>query len=360
LAIEPRDGAWPAQWDEPFTKLLETTLWFTRRNGGPVSDFDATKSKMPADSILKTYANAAKNSCGGRIVANWISMNKNNHANDTHSAWRGSNRVLDVLRPGWTVRDDLLVIDHRDAKSGCRLELFGAGRSWLGPLWTTNAACAAISPPKPQAWVWDPSGMLAEWSYRAGEARITHSALILSGRSLALLSMLIEYRPPAPAMTGMSILLPPGIVPGPIEGSRGMILRPRTSRGSAQVLPIGLPSLPYATDRGALLKQDDALVLNQAATGRRCWLPLLVSWDAKRGRKIPHWRILSVSERSRNVAPDRAYAVRVSWGRNETYVIYRSFAKPAPRAFLGHQTTARLMVGLFNPDGVVEPILKVD
>ena len=150
------------------------------------------------------------------------------------------------------------------------------------------------------------------------------------------------------------------IAAAPIEKSRAFLLTASGKRGSAQVLPIGLPSLPYPTERGAFLAQNDGLVLNQASAGKRCWLPLLVSWDSKRHRKEVHWRILSVSENARNVAPDRAFAVRVSWGRDETYVIYRSLGKPATRAFLGHQTTARFLVGLFRADGTVEPILKVD
>ena len=52
--------------------------------------------------------------------------------------------------------------------------------------------------------------------------------------------------------------------------------------------------------------------------------------------------------------------MRVSWGRDETYVIYRSLAQARSRAFLGHQTTARFLVGLFKRDGAVEPIMRVD
>ncbi len=39
------------------------------------------------------------------------------------------------------------------------------------------------------------------------------------------------------------------------------------------------------------------LILRQAPSGRRCWLPLLVSWDPERHRKPLSWRVLTVSER---------------------------------------------------------------
>jgi hypothetical protein len=102
------------------------------------------------------------------------------------------------------------------------------------------------------------------------------------------------------------------------------------------------------------------LVLSHAATGRRTWLPLLISWDAPRHRKRLQWRVLTVSERSRIVGSDRAIAVRVSWGRRETYVIYRSLAAPAPRVFLGHRTQSLFLVGRFTEKGIIEPIFEVE
>jgi hypothetical protein len=139
-----------------------------------------------------------------------------------------------------------------------------------------------------------------------------------------------------------------------------LLLSDSKRRASAQVLPIGLPCLPYATDRGRFQVEGRELALTQASAGRRCWLPLLVSWDPARNRKAVDWRILTVSERSRAVPTDRAYAARVSWGRDETYVVYRSLAPPAPRAFLGYQTRARFLFGQFTTDGTVKPILTVD
>ena len=55
-----------------------------------------------------------------------------------------------------------------------------------------------------------------------------------------------------------------------------------------------------------------------------------------------------------------AFAARIRWGRDVTLVVYRSLARPALRSFLGHQTHARFLVGLFNREGVVEPIVKIE
>ena len=69
---------------------------------------------------------------------------------------------------------------------------------------------------------------------------------------------------------------------------------------------------------------------------------------------------MTVTERSKAVRPGRAFAARVSWGRHESYVIYRSLGAPASRAFLGYRTHARFLFGLFTPDGNVTPIVKID
>ena len=101
-------------------------------------------------------------------------------------------------------------------------------------------------------------------------------------------------------------------------------------------------------------------MLSHKPAGRRCWLPLLVSWDPARNRKRVTWRVLTVTERCKAVRPDRAVAIRVSWGRHESYVIYRSLGALGSRAFLGYRTHARFLIGLFTPDGNLTPIVKID
>jgi hypothetical protein len=357
LQAKAHHGDCPSAWDQPITRLRETTFWFTRRDGLPVTHFEPTQPNNSGAWPSPYNTDASLDLCAEQASEHRMSKG---HPNHERAAWGGSNRVLAVLRPGWPLGDDFLAIDHREPGSSCRFELYGRGRSWLGPLWTIDRENATISRAKPRFWLCDPSADLAEWSYRAGPARISHTALVLRGRSLALLSVLVQRPFVAQPAVRLRVTLPPGITAAPAADSRAMLLAAPNKSGSAQVVPIGLPALRYPTDRGVFQAEDGALVLSQAARGRRTWLALLVSWDSQRRRRILEWRELTVSENSRKVQPEKAFAVRVSWGRDETYVIYRSLGPPAPRAFLGHQTTARFVVGLFKPDGTVEPILKVE
>jgi hypothetical protein len=267
----------------------------------------------------------------------------------------------DILQTDGVRSTDFVAVEHREPADGCRFELYGAGRSWLGPSWKPHVDGAAARS-KTRARLTEAGGEMAEWSYRAGTARVTHSVLLFRKRGLALLSITVDSRQPLASTQGFQISLAAGIVAAPVESSRALELAAPQKSGSAQVLPIALPALPYVTERGAFEadEREHALVLSQSVVGRRCWLPLLVSWDWRRHRKKLHWRVLTVAEKSRAITADRAFAARVSWGRTESYVVYRSLTPPCPRTFLGHHTKARFLFGLFTPDGTVTPIVKID
>jgi hypothetical protein len=275
-------------------------------------------------------------------------------------AWEASKKVLSVLRDQGKDTGDFLALDHRVSGPSCGFELFGAGRSWLGPSWEIEGGAGASTQAKPGLRIAVSGSEVAEWSFRAGDARVTQTAVLLGGRRIALLSTLFEARAALPASMGVRVSLPDPIAAAPLVDRRGFRLKGPGDRQTALVIPIGLPALQYDTARGAFLATDGALVLNHAPAGRRVWLPLLVSWDSARTRRELSWRVLTVSERSKAVRPGRAFAARVSWGRQESYVISRSLAAPASRAFLGYRTTARFLIGMFTPDGNVTPILKID
>src|SRR5208337_4819410 len=213
-----------------------------------------------------------------------------------------------------------------------RFELMGSGSSWLGPDWRLARTVAASSSPRTGSW--DSSS----------------AADLIGGKALPGSLLKTEFG------------LPAGVTAEPIPGCRGLLLRTARSRPTAQVLPVALPAAPYETDRGQLCVLDDHshLTLSCMARGGRCWLPLLVSWDPRRHRKRLSWRVLTVAQDSKVCAHDVAFAVRVSWGRDDTLVIYRSLGPPAPRSFLGHQTKARFLLGRFTSEGNVEPLLSVD
>jgi hypothetical protein len=267
-----------------------------------------------------------------------------------------------VLRANWARDGDFLAVDHRAAGAASRFELFGRGVRWLGPSWTSGPAAvgAGVSRARPALWVSHGSADVFEWAFRAGPARVVRTAVLLRGRRLALVAEQWD----GPGDPGaLRLDLAEGVEAGPVAegGSRALALSARRGRASARVIPVGLPALAYPTERGSLSVEGGAVVLRQPAPAgsRRAWRALLVSWEPRRNRP-PRWRALTVSEKSRACPPDVAFGARVTWGRDETLLIYRSLARPAVRACLGHQTRARFLIGLFTPAGEVEPLVKVE
>jgi hypothetical protein len=362
LAEARRDaGGWPPGCEERIAGLVLMGLRFARPDGSPAMQLGGAGRDVP-DWVPADWADWYRGTDLGRVLHWWFGAKsrRNETAPPPLPTWSAADRVLAVLRPDWTTTGDFLALDHRGAGSPCRFELFGNGRTWLGPEWGEGVSGPA-SRPRPSRRLHGGAADLIEWTYRVGQVRVTRSALLLRGRRLALFSVLVEAPEPDPGIQPtLRLAMPPTVAAGPLPGSRALVLAESGRRGAAQAVPIALPCRPYPTDRGSLQAHDGVLALRQAPAGRRCWLPLLVSWDADRHRKTLEWRVLTITERYRPVPADRAFAARVSWGRNETYVIYRSLGPPARRTFLGHQTAARLLVADFTEDGDLKPILTVE
>jgi hypothetical protein len=198
---------------------------------------------------------------------------------------------------------------------------------------------------------------VAEWTVRVGKAKLVRTAALLRGRSLAILADQWEG---ADDSGETRFELADKVEVSSIPECRAVRLRSGKSRVSAQVCPIGLPCASYASERGSFGRDGKWLRLQQPAAGRRVWRPILVSWEPSRNRLPVRWRTLTVTEQSRTCDSSVAFGARVSWGRDETLLIYRSLGKPALRAVLGYQTRARFVVGLFGRDGDVEPIVTIE
>jgi hypothetical protein len=351
---------WPESLDARTQDLLRSVLRFSRTDGTAATSFNGKASPRTIKQ-LTFLAKAYPKTGEARVLGWWLSLRRVPHVPPPLPAWSSDRHPLATLRSSWQKQEDLVVVDHRERGSVTRFELIGSGHSWIGPEWSSLPATATSALAKPHHWVSNSAADLAEWTFRSGGSTITRSALLLRGRQMAILSEQVGSKTALRGQVESRFALPPGVTAENLRGCRGMLLRSSGKRAAAQVLPLSLPCLPYETDRGAFRAgADESLSLSVMPRGRGCWLPLLVSWNPDRNRKKLSWRVLTVSERSKVCAPDEAFAVRVSWGRDDTLVIYRSLGRPARRAFLGHLTTARFLVGRFSTDGTVESIVSVE
>ena len=350
---------WPEPVDARIEGLLRATLRFARPDGS--ASFAPHGARPDMLEVFRGWAERLSDPGLLTVLNRWSRRVPpvRDDAPPPSPAWSSPLGPLAILRAGWAKQGEFLAIDHRKRGVESLVELAGLGKTWLGPIWASDLGYedARASAPRPSSWVSTPSADLAEWTFRRGKARVTRTALLLHGRRIALLADQID----GPGdRAGMRIDLPEGVEATAPSSSNGRVMGLYRGRSSARVIPIGLSCREGSPERGKFAVEGRQLHLGMDQEGRRRWLPLLVSWDPLRDRKTVTWRVLSVAENSRNCPAETAFAARVSWGRGETLLIYRSLARPAIRSFLGHQTRARFLVALFTREGEIEPILKVE
>ena len=341
----------------PDLARLMSALRMTRPDGSLVF---GPRGKSPAWlALLRTWVERVADP-GARTVLDWWAPPRSGR-DDPKAApplpsFARSDRPLAVMRPDWTATGDLVVIDHRVPGDSSAVEVAGRGQTWIGPDWRSGSSPARFGRPTPSAWISGAFADCAEWTYRTDRGRVTRTAVLLRGRGLALLAEQ-RHGDAARSPSVVRFGLPEGIEPIPIAGSPMLTLSAGRGRPVARAVPIGLPPARLAPGLGSLGVEGRALVLTPEFAGRRAWLPLLVAW----GKPPRIWRALTVTEKSRACPPDVAVGYRLAWGTgDEGLLIYRSLARPALRAVLGHQTRARFLIGAFTRSGDVRPLLKLD
>jgi len=332
---------------------LRAVLRFTRPEGSPVfGPRGRSTSRLKA---IGACASRLGDPAMASVIGRWLTTpGLDPSAAPPLPSDARPDRPLAILRPDWTPSGDLLAVDHRDPGPTTRIEVAGRGRNWIGPAWTSPAIEGRIGRARPTHWATGAFVDCAEWTYRAGAGRVTRVVVLLRGRGLALLGQQDEG---LGTTSEVRLTLPDGIEATSAEGSRSMVLSSGKGRPTARLIPLGLLPTGARADGGSIAVEGREVVVRQTGEGRRRWVPILISWS----RAPTLWRPLTVGSRSRPCRPDVAAAVRLGWGRgDEGLVVYRSLAPPALRSFLGHQTTARFLVGSFTRSGDVRPILKVD
>jgi len=350
-----RDAEWPESLDARVEGWFRQLLRFSRPNGSSV--FSAGDTSSGTKELFRYWAENLTDPGLDTVVRWWFPLRERPEAPPPLPAAARLDSPLAILRAHWQAVGDFVAIDHRQPGTVTSLELFAAGRPWLGPQWSWDGEPAGSNSAAMTTWITNSSVDLAEWSFRAGESRCRRQALVLRGRKVALLADEVEGASPDVTIRyGLS----DGVEARSVGENRSLVLEGRGGRASVRILPLGLPDTQTAREDGALVHDASGLRLRQTSQGKRTWLPLLISWDSQRNRRSVRWRRLTVTERGEVCPAATATAFRVSWGRDETLVIYRSLARPSSRTFLGYQTRARFFVGLFDRQGDVTSIFNLE
>ena len=131
---------------------------------------------------------------------------------------------------------------------------------------------------------------------------------------------------------------------------------------SARVFPIGLTQERDFFQPGSLTLNDQSqLVLHhQASEANALYAPLIIDWEPELKRKAADWASLTISEGGKISARDEASGHRLRIGPHQL-LVYRSLKKGGvSRAVLGHNTNYESVIGRFDTNGELAPLLFVE
>ncbi len=254
----------------------------------------------------------------------------------------------------------LVAMAHVLPGSRTDLELHALGRSWLSGI--------ELKAPKPtgegeaarwMGWQTGPEGDLAEYRFRVGGVEVERLVLWLRRRRLLILADALGGLAEGGVETALELELASGVGVCPMSDGAGLRLGL-----DDPAFPLRLIAPTVAREgegRGPeLTTKPGRVLLRGKVMGSRAWLPLVVDGDPKREGRVPHWRVVTVTDERRIVGPDEALAFRLGWsGQTESLVVYRSLVPAERRVFLGYQTGARFLVGKFNRKGELTPLIEL-
>lgn len=162
----------------------------------------------------------------------------------------------------------------------------------------------------------------------------------------------LEYRSLLPVLSGIT---------GSLDGETHELML-KTKGLSARVFPIGLPQERDFFQPGSLTLNDkNQLVLHQqAAEANALYAPMIIDWEPELKRKAADWASLTVSEGGKISARDEASGHRLRVGAHQL-LVYRSLKEAeTSRAVLGHNTNYESVIGRFDKNGELTPLLYVE
>jgi hypothetical protein len=265
------------------------------------------------------------------------------------------------LRSDWALDADTLVVTHHRDKP--RIELSPAGNRLLSGTWDIDLMIDG----QPQefvnqwtctCWFSDEDADYFEIQLTLeGIGRVERQLLLSRTDQFAVLAdsisvadgVRIDYTSRLPVVEGVSI--EPDV--------RTRECRLRRQGLHARIFALALPADRVLSTAGAFGPVGEGLELKQIAIGG-LYAPLVIDWHPDRRRLEADWRTLTVSEEGRIQKSESASGHRLRIGDHQL-LLYRSLREPdVPRAVLGQHTSNETIIGRFDADGELTPIVIVE
>jgi hypothetical protein len=364
---------WGANTQEAFEWAVRQNLALSRPDGAALlSDFGASSDLTLLRSALALDGEAEHHQMAERLFvepARKVSARGARAKKATqpplslpaiYSEWSSAA----IMAPAWS-RHSRLALTYSGRQLLMELAL-GTESVWRGE-WSfevqlNGSICEPTADYEEVCWTSDDEVDYLELEIQlAGGVRLERQMLLARKDGLLLLADAIIAEEPAAIQYQSCLPLTARYLPE-ADTHDGLLLG---RRRLARVLPLALPEWRSEARRpfgrsGALEQVAGGLQLRQQATEARAMLaPLLFDLDPKRTVREATWRQLTVAETREIQPPDIAVGYRAQFGRDH-WLMYRSLAPVGNRTLVGHNLVSEFMVGRFDSQGVVDPLLEIE
>jgi hypothetical protein len=265
------------------------------------------------------------------------------------------------LRNGWSAAPDTLVIAHHRDKPLLDMTVLGQplfNGDWDLEIAVDGTPVALKGNWDCTCWFTDDEADFLELQLRLDEQlKVERQVLLSRNEHFAILSDVIVG--PEGCRIDYASRLP---LVGEIEAETDIVTRECKIRcGSVRVraFPLALPDDRIVAATGSFGPSEGSLVLKQQAEGGLL-APVFIDWEPMHRRDDADWRTLTVTEDGKVLKRWIASGHRLRLGESQ-FVYYRSLRSSGEmRAVIGHHTAHETVIGRFDEEGEVDPILIVE
>lgn len=264
---------------------------------------------------------------------------------------------LACLRSDWSRPSGRIVVTHH--KPTPQLFLSANGVSWLSGDWNwqLNDDPRESADWRCSCWFSDEEVTFVELQWLVSQNVFVERQILLAHQDrFAIFADCVRGLDDTTKQFRSRFPLDRGVVPTPEKTTRAWRLE--SDDQSLRVFPLPLPDDFVEGCVGKLACDANSLTFDMPITGG-AFLPIVFDWHPDRQNSPADWRTLTVTDEGRRVDPHEAGGYRLRVGSYQL-LLYRSLQEKQLRSVLGYHTGHETVMGRFDSDGDVHPLLLVE
>ena len=279
---------------------------------------------------------------------------------DPNPAFQADFASLVCLRSDWTRTAGRIVVMHHETVP--QLALSSQEVEWLSGLWHLELD-GVTNTDQPtgdwtcSCWFTDDEVSFVELQWKVSrEIHIERQILLARDEQFAVFADCVRGMDETPRTLRSCLPLGEGVQCKAEKNTRTWRLE--ANERTLRVFPLPLPDDFLIGTPGRLQGDEQTLTFETPVSGG-AYLPMVLDWHPNRQNRRVDWRQLTVTEDGRRVGPDVAGGYRLRVGSYQL-LLYRSLTEKRLRTVLGHHTGHETVIGRFDSEGDVQPLLLVE